>query len=248
MSYSIKQLAKIAKVSVRTLHYYDVVGLLTSNRNNKNQYRVYEETDLLKLQQILFFKELGFALKDIKIIIENPNFNIEAALNEHKKIILLKQRRLLGLIQTIDKTINKITNKKYMKDEELYDSFTKEEMNKLAHEAKERWGHTDAFKESEKKMRSMSKEQMDVIKIEGDNILRKAATLVDKDVHSNEVQNLIAEHYKHLSNFYTPTPEMYRGLAEMYIGDTRFKIHFEKYHPELPQFMHDAMIAFVDNK
>lgn len=248
MTYTIKELAKIANVSVRTLHHYDEIGLLTSGRNSKNQYRVYEEADLLKLQQILFFRELEFELKEIKIIIENPSFDIASALKDHKEMILLKKKRLQDLVRTIDKTINKIKNKKYMKDEELYDSFTKEEMNKLADEAKKRWGHTEAYKESEKKMRNMTKEQMDVIKKEGDSILKKGASLIGKDLHSKEVQNLIAEHYKHLSNFYTPNPEMYKGLAEMYVTDPRFKSNFAKYHPDLPQFMHDAMLVFVENQ
>ena len=248
MSYTINQLAQIAGISVRTLHHYDAKGLLISKRNSRNQYRVYDESDLLKLQQILFFRELDFSLEDIKHILDNPQFNIEQALQDHKKMIVLKRKRLDSLITTIDKTINKIKHNKYMKDDELYDSFTKEDMNKLAEEAKQRWGHTAAYKESEIKMRSMTKEQMDIIKKEGDEILRKGAALIDKgfDIHDHEVQDLIAEHYKHLSNFYTPNPEMYKGLAEMYIGDTRFKSHFEAYHPQLPQFMHDAMIVFAD--
>ncbi len=237
----------MAGVSVRTLHHYDAIGLLTSKRNASNQYRTYDENDLLKLQQVLFFRELDFTLQDIKAIVTNPDFDIERALKDHKQMISLRQKRLGLLLATIDKTINKIKNKKYMKDDELYDSFTKEEMNKLAEEAKQRWGHTDAYKESEIKMRSMTKEKMDVIKKEGHEILTKGALLVDKDVHDKEVQDLIAEHYKHLSNFYTPNPEMYKGLAEMYIGDTRFKSSFEKYHPKLPQFMHDAMVVFADN-
>ncbi len=72
--------------------------------------------------------------------------------------------------------------------------------------------------------------------------------LVGRDVHDSEVQTVIAEHYKHLSNFYTPNKDMYKGLAEMYIGDTRFKSFFETYHPDLPQFMHDAMMVFVEDK
>ena len=238
----------MANTSVRTLHHYDNIGLLASARNAKNKYRMYEETDLLKLQQILFFRELDFKLEEIKAILQNPNFNIADALKDHKQMILLRRKRLDALLVTIDKTINKITKKKYMKDEELYDSFTKEEMEKLADEAKERWGNTPEYKESEKKMRSMTKEQMDVIKKEGDDISRKAAALMGKDVQSSEVQAVIAMHYKHLSNFYTPTPEMYRGLAEMYVGDTRFTEHFESYAKGLAQFMHDAMIVFVENK
>ncbi len=248
MSYTINQLANIANISVRTLHHYDEIGLLRSGRNTKNQYRVYEEEDLLKLQQVLFFRELDFKLEEIKVILESPKFDIEIALKDHKEMVLLKRKRLDSLIMTIDKTINKITKKKYMKDEELYDSFTTEEMEILATEAKERWGHTSQYKESEQKMRNMTKEQMDAIKKEGDEILKKGALLIDKDVHDQEVQDLIQEHYNHLSNFYTPNPEMYKGLAEMYIGDTRFKTHFETYHQKLPQFMHDAMIVFADNQ
>ena len=134
-----------------------------------------------------------------------------------------------------------------MNDEEINGSFSKEEMETLAQEAKERWGDTEAYKESEKKVRAMTKEHMDTIKREGDEILKEGASLVGKDVGSEEVQTLIKKHYAHLSNFYTPNKEMYRGLAEMYVGDTRFKSHFEKYHPALPQFMHDAMIWFVEN-
>ncbi len=248
MSYTINQLAKLANISVRTLHHYDQIGLLDSKRNSKNQYRVYEEDDLLKLQQILFFKELDFKLEDIKGIVENPNFDIASALKDHKHMLLSKRKRLDSLLKTIDKTINRVTKNKKMKDEELYDSFTKEEMEELAAEAKQRWGHTDAYKESEQKMRSMTKEGMDKIKAEGDMILKRGAELVDHDIESPEVQTLISEHYAHLSNFYTPNPTMYKGLAEMYISDTRFKSHFEKYHPKLPQFMHDAMIAWIKNQ
>ena len=248
MKYTINQLAKLANISVRTLHHYDDIGLLSSLRDSKNQYRIYNEDDLLKLQQILFFKELDFSLPDIKKILESKDFDIAQALKDHKQMIFLKRNRLDALIKTIDKTINKVTKKKFMKDEELYDSFTKEEMEELAAEAKERWGNTAAYKESEQKMRNMTKEKMDLIKKEGDEILKIGASLIDRDVHNKEVQDLILKHYKHLSNFYTPNPEMYKGLAEMYIGDTRFKEHFEKYHPKLPQFMHDAMLVFVGNQ
>lgn len=247
MTYTIKELAKIANISVRTLHHYDSIGLLSPIRNKSNQYRIYGEKELLRLQQILFFRELDFGLGEIEIILKSPTFNMVKALRDHRSMIILKKKRLDALVETIDKTIKKVTKNKTMKDEELYDSFSKEEMEKLAQEAKERWGHTEAYKESEKKMRSMTHEQMDVIKKEGDEISKEAANLIDKDVSSVEVQEVIKKHYKHLSNFYTPNPEMYKGLAEMYIGDTRFTEYFEKYKKGLAQFMHDAMIWFVEN-
>jgi hypothetical protein len=121
-----------------------------------------------------------------------------------------------------------------------------DDMDKLAEEAKKRWGHTQAYKESEQKMRNMTEEGMNVIKREGDEILKEATALIDMSPESAEVQSLIAKHYQHLSNFYTPNKEMYKGLAEMYISDPRFKAHFEAYHPNLPQFMHDAMVVFAN--
>ncbi len=142
----------------------------------------------------------------------------------------------------------KITKKNNMNDGKLNDSFTKKEMEELSAEAKRRWGNTEAYKQSEQKMRAMTKEQMDVIKKEGDQISTLAASLLGSDVSSKEVQDMVAAHYKHLLNFYSPNPEMYRGLAEMYIADTRFTEYFERYKKGLAQFMHDAMIEFVRGK
>ena len=247
MTYTIKQLADIANISVRTLHHYDQVGLLSPNRDEHNQYRIYKEEELLKLQQILFFRELDFSIKDIHRIISNDNFDIIQAMKGHKKMILLKRKRLDNLVKTIDKTINKINNENNMKDEELYKSFSIEEMEKFAQEAKDRWGHTSFYKESEKKLQGITKTQMNDIKKKGDEILRKAALLMDRNVGDKAVQDIIACHYKHLLNFYTPNPKMYKGLAEMYLGDTRFKEYFEKYQKGFAQFMHDAMIWFAEN-
>jgi len=247
MNYTIKELSDIANITIRTLHHYDKVGLLSPKRDSSNRYRIYGEDDLLRLQQILFFRELDFSLIDIKNILSDENFDIVKSMEDHKKMILLKRKRLDKLLKTINKTINKVTKKKFMKDEELYESFTTEEMEQLAKEAKDRWGHTSAYKQSEKKMRSMTKEQMNVIKKEGDEISRKAAALMGRNVNDKDVQSVIDLHYKHLSNFYTPNLEMYKGLAEMYINDTRFTKYFEKYKKGLAQFMHDAMIWFVEN-
>ncbi|HXK38168.1 MAG TPA: MerR family transcriptional regulator [Candidatus Paceibacterota bacterium] len=248
MSYNINALAKLANVSVRTLHHYDAIGLLVPERNGKNKYRVYGESELLRLQQILFFRELEFSLPEIAAMVDSPEFDVLTALREHRTMLLGKQKRTTALIKMVDKTMNRLTKHLHMKDEELYDAFSKEEMEELSREAKQRWGHTDQYKESEKKMRGMSKEQFAVIQREGEEIAREGALLVCEPIDSVSAQSLIAKHYKHLSNFYTPTPEMYKGLAEMYLVDTRFTEYFAKYDPRLPQFMHDAMVHFADQQ
>lgn len=248
MNYQINELAKLANVSVRTLHHYDAIGLLVPKRDGKNKYRTYGDDELLRLQQILFFRELEFTLSEIGDIIDSPEFDMVQALKDHKVMLREKKKRIDGLVRVIDKTIAKITKQMHMKDEELYDGFSKEEMEELSAEAKARWGHTNQYKESEQKMRGMSKEQFAVIRQEGDEILHEGATIVHEPIDGPLAQALIAKHYKHLSNFYTPTPEMYKGLAEMYLADTRFTEYFAKVHPNLPKFMHDAMVYFAEQQ
>lgn len=115
-------------------------------------------------------------------------------------------------------------------------------------EAKARWGNTAAYKESVQKMQAMTSEQLEKIKQDSDLLLRKLVEQIDGNVHAEEVQLLVREHYNNLSNFYTPSLELYRGLAEMYVADPRFKKHLESYSVKLPQFLHDAMIAFIESK
>ncbi len=247
-TYTVHELAELAGVSVRTLHYYDQIGLLSPARTKGNGYRRYSKPDLLKLQQILFFRELEFSLEDIKQIITAPGFDMAEALRDQRKLIELKRERLGRLIKTIDKTIKTIHNETTMDNKELYDNFSTEEMEELSAEAKRRWGNTDAYKESEQKLRNMDKAGWDKIKQEGHDILSKGAALIERGISpdSPEAEALIAEHYRHLHNFYTPSYEMYKGLADMYVTDPRFKAHFEQYHKDLPQFMHDAMIHYIE--
>jgi DNA-binding transcriptional MerR regulator len=247
MSYTINQLAKIAGVSVRTLHHYDDVGLLVPKRED-NKYRVYEESDLLHLQQILFFRELEFPLDDIKRILNDPRFNLERALVDHKKLIEIKKKRLNDLVKTIDKTIKKINKQITMKDEELYGSFSKNEMNEYAEEAKKRWGHTEAYKQSQERTKNWTQEDYAHFKEESDRWMKNFVAHTHNDPQSPIIQTLINEHYNSLRTFYEPSIEMYRGLADMYINDPRFKAYYEKYKVGLAQFMHDAMYYYCDNQ
>lgn len=157
MTYTIKKLAKMAKVSVRTLHYYDQIGLLKPARLGENGYRYYEESELLRLQQILFFRKLEFPLGEVKQILDSPNFDLKTALLGHKEYLEAKMRQENELISTIKKTIKKIEGEQ-MKDEDLYDGFDKEKMKEYEKEAKERWGHTDAYKQSTHRVKQFTKD------------------------------------------------------------------------------------------
>ena len=245
MTYTVQQLATLAGVTTRTLHHYDEIGLLKAARKS-NGYRQYGEAELLKLQQIMFFRELEFPLKDIGKILNEPTFDITTALSDHRKLIEIKRRRMDDLLKTIDKTLNKIKCKKTMEDTELYDGFSKEEAEAYAKEAKERWGTTEAYKQSKERTAKMSKEDMRRIQEAGDLLLKEIVKNMDRAPDSPQVQALIAKHYDGLRAFYEPGIAMYRGLGTMYVEDERFGVFFKKYHEDLPAFMRDAMHAYCD--
>jgi len=160
MPYTVQQLASLANVTARTLHHYDHIGLLSPSEIGMNGYRYYGESELLRLQQILFFRELGIPLSEIKTMLDNPGFDIATALAEHRGVIELKRSRMDELITTIDHTISRIKNNISMDDKDLYNGFSHEEGEKYAEEAKERWGNTDAYRQSQERVKNMTKDDM----------------------------------------------------------------------------------------
>lgn len=246
MQYSVNQLAQLAGVTVRTLHHYDRIGLLKPRRAAGNNYRRYGEAELLKLQQILFFRELDFPLAEIARIVSSPGFDMRAALRDQRRLLALKQKRLTGLMRTIDKTIQKMDHETHMEDEELYGGFSAEEMEKYAEEAKRRWGHTEAWKQSQERTKRWTREGYKRVAEDGLKFTKAVASRMGEDPASAPVQALIAQHYDALRTFYEPDFAMYRGLAEMYVQDARFAAYYEKVAPGLAQFMRDAMVAYCD--
>lgn len=247
MSYTVQELARLAGVSVRTLHFYDEVGLLKPAQLGQNGYRYYAETELLRLQQILLFKELDFPLKDIKTILDSKNFNLKEALLDQKRWIGLKKDRLRRLMQTIDKTLQKLNQQSTMTDDQLYGDLSDEKQAQYLEEARQKWGHTEAFKQSQERVKRMGKEGLaKVLKAAGELTQAIAREMqAGSPAESPQVQALIAQHYDGLRAFYEPTLEMYRGLAQLYIEDARFKANYEKVAPGLAQFMHKSMLIYA---
>lgn len=246
MNYTVQQLASLAGVSVRTLHHYDQIDLLKPQRLEGNGYRIYGEKELLKLQQILFFRELEFPLEEIAKIIGAPGFDMRAALSDQRKLIELKKKRLNGLIRTIDKTLDKLNQKNTMKDQELYGNFGSEEIDKYAAEAKQRWGNTEAYRESQERVKKMGKAGLKKVMEASEALCRELAAVMDLDPADDMVQALIVRHYDGLRNFYEPNLEIYRGLAEMYVADARFTAYYEKFAPGLAGFLSRGMMVYCE--
>ncbi len=249
MPYTVNKLAKIAGVSVRTLHYYDEVGLLKPSAIQKNGYRVYEEPELLLLQQILFFRELEFSVQEIKRILSSSTFDLRQALRDHRALIELKKKRLSGLIKTIDTTLKKLDQDTPMDDQdmkELYETFGEDTMKQYADEVKQRWGDTDAYKQSMERYSKTTKADLEKYKHDSDVFMKKVAVTMDKGATSPEFQALIAEHFKSLSTWYEPNFEMYRGLAKMYVDDPRFTAYYENYRSGLAKVFSEGMMYFIE--
>jgi MerR family transcriptional regulator, thiopeptide resistance regulator len=240
MVYTIKKLADIAGVSVRTLHYYDEAGLLQPQTRGSNGYRYYDEESIIKLQQILFFRELGFSLEDIKKIISSPDFDVIEALRSHRTLLQKKAERILRLIETVDKTIKTLIGEKNMKIHEYYEGFSEEQVEKYREEVRQRWGEK-TLQESEEKVIKMGKQKFAQAQARGDELFKAIAENMSKGAESKEVQSLVAEWRQWLENFHHYSDEEVLGLGMEYSRNPEFAKFFHKYNKDLPEFLTKAV-------
>jgi len=244
-TYTVQQLARLAGVSVRTLHHYDHVGLLKPSARTAAGYRQYGEADLLRLQQILFFKELDFPLTDIQAILDQPGFDQVQALHDHKRLLQQEADRLGQLLNTIEKTISRLTEGSMtMTDEELYEGFTPDQIERYTREVNERYD-PKIVAESNRRVRNMSKAQWQAVKAEGGAVAQQLADLMNKQPSDVAVQAAIARHYAWVDNFWHPTAESYRGLGQGYADHPEFRAFYEKYRPGLADFLCAAMSYYA---
>jgi DNA-binding transcriptional MerR regulator len=238
----------MAGVSVRTLHHYDHIGLLRPSARTEAGYRLYEEADLLRLQQILFFKELDFPLGEIRRILDDPGFDQVEALEHHRRLLQKRAERLARLLKTVDKTIRRLMeddmNEK-MSIEELYEGFTDEQVEHYRREARERWGQV--VDETEERMQGLSKAQWQAVKDEGEEVTRAIAALMDRAPGDPEVQAQIARHHAWIEHFYAAPAEVYRGLGQLYVEHEEFRAFYDKVRPGLAGFMQAAMAYYAEH-
>lgn len=250
MAYRVNQLARISGVSVRTLHFYDDIGLLEPAYVAANGYRFYEESQLLKLQQILFYRELGFELKLIQKVLGQPQFNRIDALESHRKVLRRNISRTRKLILTIDKTIEHLKGKKKMKTKDMFAGFSAEQQTKHEEYLVNRFGAgiKKGIEQSKAKVKNWTKEDWQKSGMVFDAICNDLVALIHskKSSHSTEVQKVVARHLKWLKQFWTPTKESYAGHSQL-IVDSDLRKAYEKYHPKLPEFMTEAIQAYAES-
>ena len=220
----IKEFADLTGVSVRTLHYYDEIGLLRPAFVDRvTGYRFYDENSLLRMQEILFYRELDFSLKSIGEVLSSPNYDKSKALTEQKHLLTLKKERLERLIAAIDSAV---------KGENVMKAFNNSEFEKYKAEAREKWGNTDAYKQHEEKTSNYSKQKWNTL-AEGMDCIMEEFSLCMKNgtaPDSAEAQNLVKTLQNHITeNYYLCTNEILAGLGQMYVADERFKNNIDQH-------------------
>ncbi len=245
MKRTVNEVAKLTGVSVRTLHYYDEIGLLAPVETTEAGYRLYGDAELERLQQILFFRELDFQLKEIKAILQRSDFDKEDALQKHKELLIIKRNRLNGLIGLVDDTLR---GDKKMSFKEFDMSEIEAAQQKYQKEAQERWGDTDAYKESAQKTSHYTKADWARLTEEAGTIYSALAARLNLAPEDDEVQQLIADWQAHITKYYyNCTNEILAGLGQMYVKDERFLNSIDKYGAGLAEFMSKA-IAYYCSK
>lgn len=238
--YTVKKLAELAGVTNRTLHYYDQIGLLQPAALGENGYRYYDEQAMLRLQQILFFREMSFSLDEIKSILDQPDFDLVHALQVHRKALLKQIDRLKTLVETVDNTIAHIEGGRKMDEKDFYAGFDEAQQEAYAREAEQRWGETAAS--SQKRWNAYSREEKDRILGQMHAISTGIAENMDKGFDSPEVQDWIDRWYQHINQyFYDCSLEVFEALGQMYTEDPRFRETYEKQRPGMAAFMAQAM-------
>jgi DNA-binding transcriptional MerR regulator len=245
--FTVKQLSKMAGVTPRTLHHYDNIGLLKPSRIGDNGYRYYGEEALLRLQQILFYRELDVPLDEIKKIMGRRDFDVLEALQNHKAALQKQSARLTRLLATVDNTIEHLKGEKLMSQNGFFEGFSEEQQEKYAQEAEQMYD-PETVRESNRKWKAYSASEKQAILAEGKKIYLDLAAAMPAGAASKEVQAVIARWHKHMQNFWSPNDEQLLGLADLYNNDPRFRDNYEKVAPGLSEFMREAIKVYVTGR
>lgn len=250
MAYRVKEVADLTGISIRTLHHYDHIGLLKPSFLTDAGYRMYNNQDLERLQQILFFKELDFPLQKIKEILDHPAFDPKHALQLHREVIIAKKERLERIIQTIDQKIQEIEEGAEMEKNKMFTAFNLKEIEehkkKYSEEAKQTYGK-EFVRQVEEVTASYTDAQWSFIMGKWKDLYERMARYIGDNPSHPEVQRAVDEYRQLITDyFYDCTPEIFRGLGDLYVQDERFTKNIDQYGNGLSRFLCEAIHIYCD--
>lgn len=246
MSYSVGQVAGFAGVTVRTLHHYDEIGLLVPGERSHAGHRRYGDADLDRLQQIMFYRELGFPLDEVAALLDDPDADPREHLRRQHALLSARIGKLQAMAAAVEHAMEARKMGVNLTPEEKFEVFGDFDPDAYADEVRERWGGSDAYKESQRRTASYTKEDWKRLTEEFDAVHRKMAGVMasGRPADSAEAMDVAEEHRRFISSgYYDCSYEMHTCLGEMYVADERFTATYEAIRPGLAVYMRDAMLA-----
>ncbi len=245
MPFTVGDLARLTGVTVRALHHYDEIGLVRPSHRSTAGYRLYSDADVHRLQQVLLFRELGLPLDEIASAIDEAPTR-EALLREHRHVLVTRRARIDAMLAALDQALAHLQEERPMQPDDIKNMFDGFDPSQYEDEARERWGETDAYKESARRTKSYGKAEWDQIKRDWGAIYTGLADLMKASVPVTDarVQSLVERHRAHLDRWFYPcSTAMHKNLGAMYVADPRFKANIDKTAPGLAQYLSDAIAA-----
>ncbi|GIJ06823.1 MerR family transcriptional regulator [Micromonospora andamanensis] len=246
MAHTVGQVAKLAGVTVRTLHHYDEIGLLTPSGRSGSGYRRYSEADLERLQLIRYYRELGFPLDEIAVILDDPASGPGTHLRRQHELLTVRIKRLQEMVSAIEFAMEASKMNIQLTPQERFEVFGGFDPDAYAQEAEQRWGGTEAYQESTRRTSSYRKEDWQRFKAEAEDWGRRIVALLTSGAPADgpTAMELAEEHRQQISRwFYECTYEIHTGLADLYLADERFTAHYEAMAPGLTEYLAEAIHA-----
>jgi DNA-binding transcriptional MerR regulator len=246
VGYSVGQVADLSGVTIRTLRHYDEVGLLSPGERSTAGYRIYEESDLERLQQILFYRELGFTLKEISTLVDDPRTDAIGHLQRQRRLLSRRIERLSAMVDAIDYEMEARTMDIRLTSEERLEVFGEFRPEDYAEEAERRWGGSESYKKSQRRVATYKKEDWQQLKAEEEEVRARLAAAFEAGLapDSEEAMAAAEAHRQHISRwFYECSYDIHCGLTDMYVNDERFRSNYDATAPGLAQFIREAAHA-----
>jgi DNA-binding transcriptional MerR regulator len=240
---TVGEVAQLAGVTVRLLHHYDEVGVLSPVARSDAGYRLYGYEDLERLQEILVWRQLGFSLGEIKALLDDPSHDRRAALQRQRELVQSELGRLGAVGRALDAAIEALDGGTQVKETTMFEGF---DQSQYEEEVRDRWGHTEAYAQSARRAAQHSEADWETIRREGERNVRSFVALLEagEPADGAAARALAEEHREHISRwFYECSPAMHLGLAELYVTDPRFTESYEHQAAGLAQYVHDAIVA-----
>jgi DNA-binding transcriptional MerR regulator len=248
-SWSVGEVAALAGVTVRTLHHYDEIGLLVPSRRTAAGYRRYGYAELERLQRILAYRELGFGLDEIAKVMDDPAIDPVEHLRTRHRLLTEEIDRLREQLAAIEKTLEAHQMGIQLTPEEMFEVFGEHDPNQYEEEVQQRWGDTEAYRQSQRRVGSYSKEDWLRLKAEAAAVEQRllASMRASEPADGTAAMDAAEAHRQHINQwFYDCGYDIHRGLAQMYLADERFTAHYEDQAAGLAQYVHDAILANAD--